>query len=67
MDLPLNTSVSANPGTKPPSYDGCTLEEATTELGVSIERARQIEAQALRKLRFFCWRHGWNYHLLMGD
>lgn len=67
MDLPLNTSASVNPGNKPPSHDGCTLEEVAAELGVTVGRARQIEMQALRKLRFFCRRCGWDYHLLMGD
>ena len=29
----------------------CTLDDVARELGVSPERARQIEARALRKLR----------------
>lgn len=67
MDSPQKTSDTVNPSAKPPSHDGCTLEEVAAELGVSIERARQIERQALRKLRFFCRRCGWDYHLLMHD
>lgn len=59
--------INAERGVKPPSHGGCTLEEVAAELGVSVQRARQIEVQALRKLRFWCRRCGWDYHLLMHD
>lgn len=45
--------------------DGLTLEEVATELGVSVERARQIEMAALRKCRRWCQRHGWRYEDLV--
>lgn len=60
-------SDTASSSAKPPSQGGYTLEEVAAELGVTLGRARQIEIQALRKLRFFCRRQGWDYHLLMGD
>ena len=45
--------------------DGLTLEEVAAELGVSVERARQIELAALRKCRRWCQRHGWRYEDLV--
>ena len=39
--------------------DGCTLEEVARELGVSRERARQIEMRALRKCRRWAEKHGY--------
>jgi DNA-directed RNA polymerase sigma subunit (sigma70/sigma32) len=44
---------------------GATLAECARELGVSVERCRQIEASALRKLRHWCSRHGIAPHLLL--
>lgn len=39
----------------PPAMEEfATLEEVAKELGVSPERVRQIEMQALRKLRSYC-------------
>jgi hypothetical protein len=38
----------------------CTLQEVAQELGVKIERARQIEITALRKLRQWCAENGWD-------
>ena len=45
--------------------DGLTLEEVAAELGVSPERARQIEMRALRKCRQWCQRHGWQFEDLV--
>jgi len=45
--------------------DGMTLEEVAAELGVSSERARQIEMIALRKCRQWCQRHGWRFEDLV--
>lgn len=39
--------------------DGVTLEEVGKALGVTRERARQIELAALRKARRWCERHGY--------
>lgn len=36
----------------------CTLADVAAELGVSVERARQIEAAALAKLHRICERNG---------
>ena len=41
--------------------NGCTLEEIGRELGVTRERARQIELQALRKCRRWCERNGFQF------
>ena len=41
--------------------DGVTLEEVGKALGVTRERARQIEQQALRKARRWCERNGYQF------
>ena len=64
---PASPDTAHPPSTKPASRGGCTLEEVAAELGVSVERARQIETSALRKLRFWCRERGWDYHVLMHD
>jgi len=38
--------------------EGATLGEVAKELGVTAERARQIELAALRKCREWCQRRG---------
>lgn len=38
--------------------DGCTLDEVATALGVSRQRAHQIETRALNKLRAWSQRRG---------
>jgi DNA-directed RNA polymerase sigma subunit (sigma70/sigma32) len=44
----------------------CTLEEVGRELGVTTERAWQIEATALLKLRRWCARNGLRFEDLVG-
>lgn len=39
--------------------DGATLEAVAQELGVTPERVRQLEMQALRKCRRWCERNGY--------
>ena len=39
--------------------DGVTLEEVGKALGVTRERARQLEIRALMKCRKWCQRHGY--------
>lgn len=46
-------------GTEELRRDGSTLEEVGKALGVTRERARQIEHQALRKARRWCERNGY--------
>lgn len=41
--------------------DGVTLEEVGKALGVTRERARQIEHSALRKARRWCERNGYKF------
>ena len=41
--------------------DGVTLEEVGKALGVTRERARQLEMQALRKCRRWCERNGYKF------
>ena len=41
--------------------NGLTLEEIGRELGVTRERARQIELQALRKCRRWAEKHGYKF------
>lgn len=48
-------------GTEELRTDGCTLEEVGKALGVTRERARQIELQALRKCRRWCERNGFQF------
>jgi len=44
----------------------CTLEDVALELGLSRERIRQIEREALRKCRWWCERNGyWLEDLLL--
>ncbi len=45
--------------------DGATLAEVAKELGVSPERVRQIERQALRKCRRFCEHRGYRLEELV--
>lgn len=44
--------------------DGCTLEEVGKALGVTKERARQLEQQALRKARRWCEKNGLTFEVL---
>ena len=44
--------------------DGVTLEEVGKALGVTRERARQIEQQALRKARRWCEQNGLSFEVL---
>ena len=48
-------------GTEELRRDGSTLEEVGKALGVTRERARQIEHQALRKARRWCERNGYSF------
>lgn len=41
--------------------DGVTLEEVGKALGVTRERARQLEVRALQKCRRWCARHGYSF------
>ena len=54
------STLSLNP------YHAATLAEIADDLGVSVERARQIESSALRKLRLWCRRHGYRAEHFIG-
>ena len=54
------TTATLNP------YHHCTLQTVADDLGVSVERARQIESSALRKLRNWCWRNGYKAEQFIG-
>lgn len=47
------------PAALTPSQFHCSLEEVASELGVTRERARQIQSEALRKCWFYCWWNGY--------
>ena len=54
------TTATLNP------YMHCTLQTVADDLGVSVERARQIESSALRKLRLWCRRHSYRAEQFIG-
>ena len=41
--------------------DGLTLEQIAAKLGVSKERARQLEFRAIRKCREWCQRNNFSF------
>ncbi|MFL7811962.1 MAG: sigma factor-like helix-turn-helix DNA-binding protein, partial [Anaerolineae bacterium] len=49
-----------------PQARHCTPEEVARALGVSHQRAQQIEKSALRKLRRWCAQHGLRMEDLIG-
>ena len=63
--LLTRTTDGTEPNDDPVVY--CTLAEVAAELGVSAQRARQIEKQALRKCRRWCRAHGVCYENIFPD
>lgn len=43
----------------------CSLEEVAQEMGISIERARKIEATALAKCRDWCEENGYDLEMML--
>ena len=65
MDEADEADSERTPATLNP-YMHCTLQTVADDLGVSVERARQIESSALRKLRLWCRRNGYRAEQFIG-
>jgi hypothetical protein len=50
-----------------PYAEHCSLDDVAIELGVSRERARQIEVLALKKLKIILRKHGYRFEDLIPD
>jgi hypothetical protein len=50
-----------------PYAEYCSLDDVAIELGVSRERARQIEVLALKKLKIILRKHGYRFEDLIPD
>ena len=66
--MALNTTKTSQPRQWLVRHDrACTLEAVSLEMGITMERVRQIEKSALEKIKATLDRRGLTFDLIMPD